>query len=58
MVSDTQTFQVSSVLLQWPDSETLLSTELRNNFSLLQINTCCWRADHEILMQDGKVGVH
>ena len=22
------------------------------------INTCCWRADHEILMHDGGVGVH
>ena len=22
------------------------------------INTCCWRADHEILMHDGGAGVH
>ena len=22
------------------------------------INTCCWRADHEILMHDGEVRVH
>ena len=22
------------------------------------INTCCWRADHEILMHDGEAGVH
>ena len=31
--------------------------ELRNNFFLTRelslINTCCWRADHEILMHDG-----
>ena len=22
------------------------------------INTCCWRADHEISMHDGEAGVH
>ena len=37
---------------------------LRNNFSLpvncelSLINTCCWRADLEILMHDGGAGVH
>ena len=23
-----------------------------------QTNTCCWKADHEILMHDGEAGVH
>ena len=36
--------------------------ELRNNFSLpyelTLSNTCCWRADHEILMHVGEAGVH
>ena len=35
--------------------------ELKKNFptrELSLINTCCWRADHEILMHDGGAGVH
>ena len=29
-----------------------------NQRELSLINTCCWRADHEILMHDGGAGVH
>ena len=28
------------------------------NRELSLINTCCWRADHEMLMHDGEAGVH
>ena len=31
---------------------------LRRTRELSLINTCCWRADHEILMHDGGAGVH
>ena len=45
-----------------PIPQQYFDTSLKKLFFLARelslINTCCWRADHEILMQDGAPVVH